>query len=152
MSARERLLSGVAVPAHPLALGPDGDFDETAQRALTRYHIAAGADGLAVGVHTTQFDLHEDVGLFNDVLRLAAVDGPLLIAGVIGDIDEASLRRDISALWDIDQMTLRHYTTNLPPSALFSIVPTAAMSLATDDGRGRSLLPIWHISATRRPS
>ncbi|QUQ64620.1 class I SAM-dependent methyltransferase [Kutzneria sp. CA-103260] len=85
--------------------------------------------------------------------RLHVLCFPDFVAGAFpmpGHLDEASLRRDIGQLWDIDQMTVRHYTTNLPPSALQSLVPTASMSLATDDGQGRSLLPIWHIAATRR--
>jgi len=85
--------------------------------------------------------------------RLHVLCFPDFVAGAFpmpGHLDEASLRRDIGQLWHIDQMEIRHYTTNLPPSALRSLVPTASMSLATDDGLGRSLLPIWHISATRR--
>ncbi|GAA5122444.1 dihydrodipicolinate synthase family protein [Haloechinothrix salitolerans] len=94
-SVKERLLAGVAIPAHPLALTANGAFDATAQRALTRYYLAAGADGLAVGVHTTQFALHDDPGLFAEVLALAgrtaaeASNQPLLIAGVIGDTGQA---------------------------------------------------------------
>ena len=46
---------GVVIPAHPLALTRERTLDERRQRALSRYYIAAGAGGLAVGVHTTQF-------------------------------------------------------------------------------------------------
>src|ERR1700746_131442 len=60
------------IPAHPLALTPTRRFDERRQRALTRYYIAAGAGGLAVGVHTTQFAIRDpNVGLFEPVLSLA---------------------------------------------------------------------------------
>ncbi len=62
---------GLAIPAHPLALTSDGDLDERHQRALTRYYHAADAGGLAVGVHTTQFEIR-DVGLLEPVLSLAA--------------------------------------------------------------------------------
>lgn len=78
---------------------------------------------------------------------------PDFVAGAFpmpGHIDEASLRRDIGLLWSIDHMEIRRYTTNLAPSVLQSLVPNASMELAVDDGQGRSLLPIWHISATRR--
>jgi hypothetical protein len=72
-AVRTTLLRGVAIPAHPLALTEAGTLDERRQRALTRYYAAAGAGGLAVGVHTTQFAIRDPrVGLFEPVLALAA--------------------------------------------------------------------------------
>jgi hypothetical protein len=69
---RTPLSSGLVIPAHPLALTRDGRLDERHQRALTRYYSAAGAGGLAVGVHTTQFAIREPrIGLFEPVLSLA---------------------------------------------------------------------------------
>src|SRR4051812_23585333 len=69
---REMLSRGVAIPAHPLALDANGCFDERHQRALTRYYAAAGAGGLAVGVHTTQFAIRDPrINLFEPVLALA---------------------------------------------------------------------------------
>ncbi len=69
---RARLLEGLVIPAHPLALTAELALDERHQRALTRYYLAAGAGGLAVGVHTTQFEIHDpEVGLFRPVLELA---------------------------------------------------------------------------------
>src|SRR5246127_5795104 len=66
------LQKGTVIPAHPLALNADRKLDERRQRALTRYYIAAGAGGLAVGVHTTQFAIRDpNVGLFEPVLSLA---------------------------------------------------------------------------------
>jgi Dihydrodipicolinate synthetase family len=89
------LRRGVAVPAHPLALNADRKLDPVRQRALTRYYLDAGAGGLAVGVHTTQFAIR-DVGLYGPVLELAmraATDwtrgGPLMIAGLSGRTDQA---------------------------------------------------------------
>lgn len=67
-----RLDAGVVIPAHPLALDEDGRLDPSAQRALTRYQLEAGAHGLAVGVHSTQFELHDDPGLLRTVWELAA--------------------------------------------------------------------------------
>jgi dihydrodipicolinate synthase/N-acetylneuraminate lyase len=70
---RTRLREGLVIPAHPLALNSGRKLDERRQRALTRYYHAAGAGGLAVGVHTTQFAIREPQhGLFEPVLRLAA--------------------------------------------------------------------------------
>jgi hypothetical protein len=69
---RSTLQRGVAIPAHPLALNANGKLDERRQRALARYYIAAGSGGLAVGVHTTQFEIREPaVELYEPVLRLA---------------------------------------------------------------------------------
>src|SRR4029453_12654069 len=65
--------SGCVIPAHPLALTSARKLDERHQRALTRYYIAAGAGGVAVGVHTTQFAIRDaQHGLFRPVLELAA--------------------------------------------------------------------------------
>src|SRR5688572_13170806 len=67
------LRSGLVIPAHPLALTEQRRLDERRQRALTRYYHAAGAGGIAVGVHTTQFEIRNPKhGLFEPVLRLAA--------------------------------------------------------------------------------
>lgn len=70
---RQLLRYGLAIPAHPLALTAQGRLDERRQRALSRYYLAAGAGGIAVGVHTTQFEIRSPaVGLFEPVLALAA--------------------------------------------------------------------------------
>jgi dihydrodipicolinate synthase/N-acetylneuraminate lyase len=72
-SARQVLRGGVAIPAHPLALTAARKLDERRQRALTRYYCDAGAGGIAVGVHTTQFAIREsNHGLYRPVLELAA--------------------------------------------------------------------------------
>ncbi len=94
------LMRGIAIPAHPLALTSARKLDERRQRALSRYYIASGAGGLAVGVHTTQFAIREPKhALYEPVLQLAAeemdrADGnrqqPLVrIAGVIGHTNQA---------------------------------------------------------------
>lgn len=73
VSARAHLRSGVAIPAHPLALTAARTLDDRRQRALTRYYFDAGAGGIAVGVHTTQFAIREtNHGLYRPVLELAA--------------------------------------------------------------------------------
>src|SRR5574342_859269 len=71
--AASLLRRGIVIPAHPLALDARRRLDERRQRALFRYYLAAGAGGLAVGVHTTQFAIRDSkVGLFKPVLELAA--------------------------------------------------------------------------------
>ena len=65
----DKLRSGCVIPAHPLALQANKKIDERHQKALSRYYLAAGAGGLAVGVHTTQFAIHEPkVGLYRGVI------------------------------------------------------------------------------------
>lgn len=67
------LREGLVIPAHPLALTNERKFDERHQRALTRYYHAAGAGGIAVGVHTTQFEIRDPkYGLYQPVLELAS--------------------------------------------------------------------------------
>ncbi len=69
----EMLRAGAVIPAHPLALDAGRKLDELRQRALSRYYCDAGAGGLAVGVHTTQFAIRDPkIGLFEPVLNLAA--------------------------------------------------------------------------------
>src|SRR5881394_1652690 len=71
--ALKALRHGVVIPACPLALNAARKFDERRQRALVRYYSAAGAGGLAVGVHTTQFAIRDPkIGLFTPILELVA--------------------------------------------------------------------------------
>jgi dihydrodipicolinate synthase/N-acetylneuraminate lyase len=104
------LRRGVVIPAHPLALDAGRKLDARRQRALARYYIDAGAGGLAVGVHTTQFGIR-DVGLYRPVLELAMQSAtewtralspdtrPIMIAGVAGRtaqaVSEAQLARHL---------------------------------------------------------
>jgi len=89
------LRRGVVIPAHPLALDANRKLDVRRQRALARYYLDAGAGGLAVGVHTTQFAIR-DVGLYQPVLELAMRSAgdwtrkqPVMIAGLSGRTPQA---------------------------------------------------------------
>src|SRR5215468_490211 len=89
------LRRGVVIPAHPLALDANRKLDARRQRALARYYLDAGAGGLAVGVHTTQFAIRE-AGLFEPVLKLAmrsaeewARESVIMIAGLVGRTAQA---------------------------------------------------------------
>ncbi len=90
----DTLRRGVVIPAHPLALTAARQLDRRRQRALSRYYLASGAGGLAVGVHSTQFAIR-DVGLYEPVLRLAAdaagaAGRPVvLVGGVVGRTEQA---------------------------------------------------------------
>jgi dihydrodipicolinate synthase/N-acetylneuraminate lyase len=97
------LRRGCVIPAHPLALDPDRRLDIRHQRALTRYYLDAGAGGLAVGVHSTQFAIR-DVGLYEPVLELAArtarewTQRPVcLIAGLAGRTAQAVAEAQVAS-------------------------------------------------------
>jgi dihydrodipicolinate synthase/N-acetylneuraminate lyase len=101
------LHAGAVIPAHPLAVTAGRKLDERRQRALTRYYCAAGVGGLAVGVHTTQFAIHDPkLGLLEPVLELASTtidqalrDQPhplVKVAGIIGRTDQALREAEIA--------------------------------------------------------
>jgi dihydrodipicolinate synthase/N-acetylneuraminate lyase len=106
---RARLLEGLVIPAHPLALTAQRRLDERRQRALTRYYLDAGAGGIAVGVHTTQFGIHDPkVGLYQPVLALAAATvrewearggqpSIVRVAGVVGNTRQATAEAAVAA-------------------------------------------------------
>ena len=97
-----QLRQGVVIPAHPLALTEARQLDQRHQRALTRYYLDAGAGGLAVGVHSTQFEIR-DVGLYEPILRLVAetaqawTDQPtVMIAGLVGPPEQALAEAEVA--------------------------------------------------------
>ncbi|WP_040455541.1 dihydrodipicolinate synthase family protein [Kribbella catacumbae] len=97
------LREGCVIPAHPLALDQDLRIDERHQRALTRYYLAAGSGGLAVGVHTTEFAIR-DRGLLEPVLALAAETvrnesgrPVVMVAGACGETRDAVREAEIAA-------------------------------------------------------
>lgn len=101
MDVRETLRRGLVIPAHPLALTSERKLDERRQRGLSRYYIAAGAGGLAVGVHTTQFAIRDPrVGLLRPVLEIAAEEmqpqNVVGIAGVCGATSQAVAEAELA--------------------------------------------------------
>jgi hypothetical protein len=97
---RASLRAGAVIPAHPLALDSRRRLDERRQVALSRYYCDAGAGGLAVGVHATQFEIHDPkVGLLEPVLHLAIrtmrehetrfAVRLVRVAGICGPVDQA---------------------------------------------------------------
>ena len=96
------LRGGGVFPAHPLALNGHRELDLRRQRALSRYYLDAGASGLAVGVHTTQFAIRE-AGLYEPLLRFAAetardwTDRPVfMIAGLCGRTAQALREAEVA--------------------------------------------------------
>ncbi len=108
---RHLLESGTVIPAHPLSLCKDLTLDETRQRRLTRYYLDAGAGGVAVGVHTTQFAIRKpEVNLLEPVLRMAAeeIDGAGLrrpfikVAGICGPGPQALREASLAVKYGYD--------------------------------------------------
>jgi dihydrodipicolinate synthase/N-acetylneuraminate lyase len=111
MNVRERLAEGLVIPAHPLALTSGRKLDERRQRALTRYYLASGAGGIAVGVHTTQFAIRDPkVGLYQPVLELAmeetAKADVVKVAGVCGPRPQALKEAEIARSLGYDAVLL----------------------------------------------
>jgi dihydrodipicolinate synthase/N-acetylneuraminate lyase len=104
---RRRLVDGVVIPAHPLVVDARRRLDERRQAALTRYYLAAGAGGVAIGVHTTQFAIRDSkFGLFEPVLALGSAvirerareqPRPVLVAGICGHTKQAQEEAHIAA-------------------------------------------------------
>lgn len=95
---QQHLQAGTVIPAHPLALHEDRSIDEESQRLLTKYYIASGAGGIAVAVHSTQFEIRDPkINLFETVLKWASeevdkaqLQRPFLkIAGICGPTEQA---------------------------------------------------------------
>jgi len=111
MHLREKLRSGLVIPAHPLALNGNRKLDERRQRALTRYYVAAGAGGIAVGVHTTQFAIRDPrFGLLEPVLSLALEESRgtdiVKIAGVCGKRSQAVAESQLAKELGFDAVLL----------------------------------------------
>ncbi len=97
-----RLRAGLVIPAHPLCLNAERKLDEARQRKLTRYYRDAGAGGIAVAVHTTQFEIrYPEYNLLEPVLRMAIEEtrdaGMVMIAGVCGAREQALKEAELAA-------------------------------------------------------
>ena len=114
---RLRLLDGLVIPAHPLALTQERRLDERRQRGLSRYYLAAGAGGLAIGVHTTQFAIRDPRhGLYETLLALTAEEIAaherrtgvriVKVAGVIGPTTQALREAELAARHGYDAALL----------------------------------------------
>jgi dihydrodipicolinate synthetase family protein len=151
MQLGEKLRSGLVIPAHPLALDSERKLDERHQRALTRYYLAAGAGGIAVGVHTTQFAIRNpNVGLLEPVLTLALEESRardiVKIAGVCGQRQQALAEAELAArlgydlallsLADLNQATVRELVEHARTVA--SVIPVMGFYLQSAVG-GRFL-------------
>lgn len=107
------LRQGVVIPACPLALDKQRKPDEVRQRALIRYYVAAGVGGIAVGVHTTQFEIRDPgVDLLRPVLQMTAAAireasrksrrTIVTIAGICGKTEQAVREAELAASLGFD--------------------------------------------------
>lgn len=105
------LSSGTVIPAHPLALNESREFDEVRQRGLARYYMASGAGGIAVGVHSTQFEIRDPaINLYDTVLRVASeeidaanLDRPFIkVAGICGPTAQAVAEAELALKYGYD--------------------------------------------------
>ena len=149
--------AGTAIPAHPLALTRDRKLDERYQRALTRYYLAAGAGGVAVGVHTTQFQIRDPkIGLYEPVLALAAEElankNVIRIAGICGGtgqaVKEAAIARDLNYHAGLVSMASLS-SAPLPEQiahvrAIGEILPVVGFYLQTAVGGSHLSAAFWH--------
>jgi dihydrodipicolinate synthase/N-acetylneuraminate lyase len=151
MNIRQRLQQGLVIPAHPLALNAGRKLDERRQRALTRYYLAAGAGGIAVGVHTTQFAIRDPhVALLRPVLELAAEETrsstAVKIAGVCGETKQAVAEAELAKELGYDAVLLSLAALAKAPipalidhaRAIAGIIPTVGFYLQPSVG-GRVL-------------
>ena len=108
---RRQLQEGTVIPAHPLALTSERKLDENRQRALTRYYIDAGVGGIAVGVHTTQFEIRDSpFHLFEKVLTMAIGEleranvpaNFIKIAGICGPVEQAVTEAELCLKLEYD--------------------------------------------------
>lgn len=108
---------GMVIPAHPLALDAARQLDEKRQAALTRYYLESGAGGVAVGVHTTQFEIHQPgQGMLAPVFEIAAEvvaeypeRSPLLVAGICGPTAQAVAEAELAASYGYQLSLLAPY-------------------------------------------
>ena len=99
------LQEGTVIPAHPLAIHADRSIDEERQNLLTEYYLHSGAGGVAVGVHTTQFEIRKpEFNLYEKTLQLAAgtiekslSSKPFIkVAGIVGPTSQAVKEAEIA--------------------------------------------------------
>ena len=151
MGVREELKKGLVIPAHPLALTAERKLDEKRQRALTRYYLASGAGGIAVGVHTTQFEIRKpEFNLLKPVLELAAEEtrgrNVVKIAGVCGEREQAVAEAELAKVlgYDAALLSLAALKHSSVPElleharAIASIIPVVGFYLQPAVG-GRAL-------------
>lgn len=156
------LHEGTVIPATPLALRADRTFDEKRQRALIRYYLAAGSGGIAIGVHTTQFEIRDpQFNLYEPVLRVALEEmtryeektGKVIVrvAGVCGKTEQAVAEAKLARDMGFDAVLLSPGGLNDLPeeemlertAAVASVLPVIGFYLQTAVGGRRFSFDYW---------
>ena len=115
--ALEILRKGTVIPAMPLVLDENRKFDEEGQRVLARYYLNAGVGGIAMAVHTTQFEIRDpQINLYEKVIEVVVDEidkfekktGKTIvrIAGVCGEIEQAVKETKLSQKYGCDAVLL----------------------------------------------
>lgn len=154
------LQSGAVLPAHPLALDSQLNFDEVRHRALTRYYLASGAGGIAIGVHTTQFEIRDpEINLYETILRVTADEirlanqgRPLIkVAGVCGRTQQAVDEAEMAVFYGYDlglvsMAALRDFSEHKVIEhikTIAEIIPVFGFYLQTAIGGRRFSFEFW---------
>ena len=160
--ALEKLKSGAFIPANPLALTKDRQFDEEGQRLLTRYYLNAGSGGIAAAVHTTQFEIRlPKYHLFERVLQTAAEEIEafeqahdtviIRVAGVCGELAQAVSEAQTAKALGYDAVLLspgglNHLTEEellLRTEAVADVLPVIGFYLQTAVGGRQFSYSYW---------
>lgn len=115
--ALKKIHEGTVIPANPLALDENRKFDEKRQRALCRYYLDSGVGGLAVAVHTTQFEIRKpEHNLLEPVLRIAKEEASafeektgeviVMVAGACGPKEQAVKEAELAKALGYDAVLL----------------------------------------------
>lgn len=151
--AMKLLAAGTVIPANPLSLDENRQFNEKGQRLLTRYYLSAGAGGIAVAVHTTQFEIRDPrYNLFERVLAVVADEidryeresgrTVVRVAGVCGKTEQAVREAETAKKYGYDAVLLSPGGLNdLPESemiartkAVAAVMPVIGFYLQTAVG------------------
>ena len=160
--ALEILKSGTVIPATPLALDENRNFDEYSQRLLMKYYLNCGVGGIATAVHSTQFEIRDpEVQLFEPILKLVSDEiadfenktGKVIVkvAGVCGKTEQAVKEAELAKKYGYDAVLLSPGGLNdLPENELIertkavaAVMPVIGFYLQTAVGGRRFSYNYW---------
>ena len=161
---KDLLFEGTVIPAHPLALNPDLSIDENRQRMLTRYYISCGAGGVAVAVHTTQFEIRKpEFNLLEPVLQVASneiekanLKRPFIkVAGICGPTGSAIKEAELAVKYGyhlglLSNGGLEHYTEEAlleRAAAIAEVIPLFGFYLQPAVGGRKLSFDFWRSFA-----
>lgn len=162
LKALEILKAGTVIPATPLALDENREFDEYSQRLLMKYYLNCGVGGIATAVHSTQFEIRDpEVGLFEPILKLVSEEitdfeqktGKVIVkvAGVCGKTEQAVKEAELAKKYGYDAVLLSPGGLNAlsedemieRTKAVAEIMPVIGFYLQTAVGGRRFSFNYW---------